>query len=218
MRTIVYVDGYNLYYGLLRKSKLKWLDLYSLFDDHVLDDRANLLEVRYYTSPVLGRMADDSRSTQRQRTYRQALRKMYPANLEIIEGRILATTPYQRLVRPIPEAPYLEKVQVLDFNEKKTDVNLASDMLAGAWTGAFDQAVLCSNDSDLEGAFSTIKKHLPQLRLGLVAPILSEDHRRISKDLSQHADWSKILSQVHLMNSQLPDRIPNSRLCKPDTW
>ncbi len=132
MRTIVYVDGYNLYYGLLRKSKLKWLDLYSLFDDHVLDDRAKLLEVRYYTSPVLGRMSDDSRSTQRQRTYLQALRKMYPAKLEIIKGRILATTPYQRLVRPIPEAPYLEKVQVLNFNEKKTDVNLASDMLAGA--------------------------------------------------------------------------------------
>jgi hypothetical protein len=36
MRTIVYVDGYNLYYGLLRKSAYKWLDLYSLFQNHVL--------------------------------------------------------------------------------------------------------------------------------------------------------------------------------------
>ncbi len=218
MRTIVFVDGYNLYYGLLRKSKLKWLDLYSLFNEHALDDRANLLEVRYYTAPVLGRMSDDSRSTQRQRTYLQALRKMYPEKLVIIEGKILATTPFQRLVHPIPEAPHLEKVRVFDFNEKKTDVNLASDMLAGAWTDAFDQAVLCSNDSDLEGAFSTIKKYLPHIRLGLVAPILGEDHRHISKDLSKHADWSKILSPVHLKNSQLPERIPSSRLCKPDTW
>ena len=143
---------------------------------------------------------------------------MYPGKLEIIEGKILATTPFQRLVQPIPEAPHLEKIQVFDFNEKKTDVNLASDMLAGAWTDVFDQAVLCSNDSDLEGAFSTIKKHLPHIRLGLVAPILGEDHRRISKDLSMHADWSKILSPVHLKNSQLPERIPSSRLCKPDTW
>ncbi len=132
LRTIVYVDGYNLYYGLLRKSKLKWLDLYSLFNEHVLDDRANLLQVRYYTAPVLGRMSDDSRSTQRQRNYLQALRKMYPGKLEIIEGKILATTPFQRLVQPIPQAPHLETVQVFDFNEKKTDVNLASDMLAGA--------------------------------------------------------------------------------------
>lgn len=218
LRTVVFVDGYNLYYGLLRKSNLKWLDLYSLFKDHVLDDRARLLQVRYYTAPVLGRMSDDSRSTQRQRTYLQALRKMYSGKLEIIEGKIIATTPYQRLVHPIPGAPHVEKVQVLDFNEKKTDVNLASDMLAGAWTGAFEQAILCSNDSDLEGAFSTIKRYLPQIRLGLVAPVLGEDHRRISKDLSQHADWSKILSPVHLKNSQLPDRIPNSALYRPDAW
>jgi len=199
LRTIVYVDGYNL--GLLRKSKLKRLDLYSLFNEHVLDDRANLLQVRYYTAPVLGRMSDDSRSTQWQRNYLQALRKMYPGKLEIIEGKILATTPFQRLVQPIPEAPHLEKVQVFDFNEKKTDVNLASDMLAGAWTDVFDQAVLCSNDSDLEGAFSTIKRYLPHVRLGLVALILGEDYRHISKDLSKYADWSKIPSPVHLKNA-----------------
>ena len=90
LRTVVYVDGYNLYYGLLRKSKLKWLDLYSLFNDHVLDDQANLLEIRYYTAPVLGRMSDDSKSTQRQRTYLQALRNMYSGKLEIIEGKILS--------------------------------------------------------------------------------------------------------------------------------
>ena len=56
LRKVVYVDGYNLYYGLLRKSKLKWLDLYSLFNDHVLDDQANLQEIRYYTAPVLERI------------------------------------------------------------------------------------------------------------------------------------------------------------------
>ena len=27
MRTIVYIDGFNLYYGLLRHSPHKWLDL-----------------------------------------------------------------------------------------------------------------------------------------------------------------------------------------------
>lgn len=218
MRTIVYVDGYNLYYGLLRRTKLKWLDLFRLFNDHVLDAQTKVLELRYYTAPVLGRMSDDAKSPQRQRTYLQALRKMYPDKIKIIEGKILASTPFQRLVKPIAEVPRLQKVQVYDFNEKKTDVNLASDMLAGAWTGAYDQAVLCSNDSDLEAAFSTIKKHLPHLRLGLVAPIQGTDHRHMSKDLSQHADWSKILSPFHLANSQLPNRIPHSAVLKPETW
>ena len=218
MRTIVYVDGYNLYYGLLRKSKLKWLDLYALFNDHVLDDKAKLLEVRYYTAPVLGRMSDDPQSTQRQRQYIQALKRIHTTGLTVIEGRIVASTPFQRLVTSIPEAPHLEKVQVYDFNEKKTDVNLASDMIAGAWTNAYDQAVLCSNDSDLEGALATIRKHHPKIRLGLVAPIRGDDHRKISKDLSVYADWAKILSPVHLANAQLPERIAHTALKKPESW
>ncbi len=218
MRTIAYVDGYNLYYGLLRKSRHKWLDLYALFKDHLLDDAADLIEVRYYTAPVLGRMSDSTESPQRQRVYLQALRKFRPQGLTIVEGRIMASTPFQRLFRPIPEAPHLSKVQVYDFNEKKTDVNLATDMLAAAWTNACDQVVLCSNDSDLEGALATIRRHHPAMRIGLVAPIPGDDHRRIAADLAQYADWKKILSPVHLANAQLPDRIPHSRLMKPETW
>jgi uncharacterized LabA/DUF88 family protein len=218
LRTVVYVDGYNLYYGLLRKTTLKWLDLFALFRDHVLGPEAELIQVRYYTAPVLGRMCDSPESPQRQRRYLQALRKMYPEQIAIIEGKILATTPFQRLVKPIAEAPDLQMVQVYDFNEKKTDVNLAADLIAGAWTGVYDQAVVCSNDTDLEAALATVRQHHPGIRLGVVAPIPGDDHRRISTDLSRHAHWSKPLSPVHLKNAQLPERIPNSALCKPETW
>jgi hypothetical protein len=75
-----------------------------------LDNATDLVEVRYYTAPVLGRMSDDSRSPQRQRQYLQALRKMNPAKLVIVEGRIMATTSHQRLVNPIPQAPHLQMV------------------------------------------------------------------------------------------------------------
>ena len=218
MRTVVYVDGYNLYYGLLRKTTLKWLDLFALFRDHVLDPEADLVEVRYYTAPVLGRMCDDQESPQRQRRYLQALRKMYPTQITIIEGKIIATTPFQRLVKPIAEAPDLQMVQVYDFNEKKTDVNLAADLIAGAWTGAYEQAVVCSNDTDLEAALATVRRHHPDIRLGLVSPIPGDDHRRISTDLSQNVHWSKPLSPVHLRNAQLPERIPHSALRKPESW
>lgn len=218
VRTIVYVDGYNLYYGLLRGSNAKWLDLYRLFNSYVLDSSAELLEVRYYTAPVLSRMSDDTESGSRQRTYLQALRKMPSGKVEIIEGRIQQSTPYQRLVTPIPEAPNLKKVQVYDFNEKKSDVNLASDMITGAWTKSYDQLVLCSNDSDHQGAFAAIRKHHPQIRIGLVAPIKGNDSRHISKDLSMYSNWAKILSPVHLANAQLPEKIPHTSIHKPESW
>ena len=218
MRTIAYIDGYNLYYGLLRKSQYKWLDVYALLRDQALNQSSDLVEVRYYTAPMLGKMSDDLESPIRQRRYLQALRKMHPIGLTLIEGRIVASTPFQRLIRPIPEAPHLQKVQVLDFNEKKTDVNIASDMINGAWLKTYDQAVLCSNDSDLEGALRSIKEHHPHIHIGLVAPISGEDPRKISGDLAKFSDWKKILSTTHLARSQLPDRIPSSQLSKPAAW
>ena len=218
MKTIVYVDGYNLYYGLLRRSAFKWLDLYRLFQDHALGQNAEVLEVRYYTAPVLGRMSDDPESSQRQRTYLQALRKMPPNRVKIIEGKIMAETPVLRLVNPLPECPGLTHVKVHDFTEKKTDVNLAADLITGAWTGAYEQAVICSNDTDLEGALRVVKEHRPAIRLGLVAPIPSDDSRKIAADLKSHADWSKVLSKVHLERSQLPDKIPGTALRRPPAW
>jgi hypothetical protein len=31
MKTTIYIDGYNLYYGLIKNTKYKWLDLQGLF-------------------------------------------------------------------------------------------------------------------------------------------------------------------------------------------
>lgn len=218
MKTIVYVDGYNLYYGLLRRSAFKWLDLYHLFQDHALEPGVDVVEVRYYTAPVLGRMADDPDSPQRQRSYLQALRKMPPSRVTVIEGKIHAATPMLRLVDPLHDLPDLKYVKVHDFTEKKTDVNLAADLITGAWTGAYEQAVVCSNDTDLEGALRVIKQHCSTVRLGLIAPIPSNDTRKIAADLRQLVDWAKILSPAHLECSQLPDKIPGTAIRRPDAW
>lgn len=218
MRTIVFVDGYNLYYGMLRRSPHKWLDLFALFNDHALNAEADVVEVRYYTAPVLGKMCDDAQSPQRQRTYIQALRKMPPQRTVIVEGKMIASQPYQRLVRPLPQAPEIAMVQVINFDEKKTDVNLASDMIAAAWSGACEQVVLCTNDSDIEAALATIGKHCPAVRLGLIAPIPGDDHRRVPADLERHVHWSKTLKRAHLELAQLPGKIPGTGIRKPAAW
>jgi len=91
MKTIVYIDGYNLYYVSLRKTHYKWLDIYQLFAHQILNDPISLSQVKYYTAPVLGRMCDDSHSPQRQRQYLQALSKLYPDNVSIYQGKMIAT-------------------------------------------------------------------------------------------------------------------------------
>jgi uncharacterized LabA/DUF88 family protein len=217
LKTIVFVDGYNLYYGLLRRSSYKWLDLYTLFQNQVLQN-AEVLEIRYYTAPVLARMSDDTESPKRQRTYLQALRKHHPQKVTIIEGKMIAATPFSRLVEPLTNAPDVTKVQVYSFEEKQSDVNMAVDMVISALTNACEQIVLCSNDSDLKTAVMRIKQYAPHIRLGLVVPIKSTDSRAISKDLNQYADWSKVLSTLHLSKAQLPEKIHSTAIKKPDTW
>jgi hypothetical protein len=36
MKTSIYIDGYNLYYGRLRNTKFKWLDVVALFSNMAL--------------------------------------------------------------------------------------------------------------------------------------------------------------------------------------
>lgn len=215
MRTIVYVDGYNLYYGLLRRSSYKWLDLFSLFQNHVLDKDAEVIEVRYYTAPVLGKLCDDPDSIHRQRAYLQALRKMSPQKVTIIEGKLELSMPFLRLVSP--DSGGATTAQVYKLSEKKTDVSLASDMIAGAFTGAYDQAVLCTNDTDLSPALDRIRQHCHGVRLGLVAPVFGGD-RKMARDLLKHVHWAKLLSPVHLANAQLPLKIPHTSIRQPESW
>ena len=53
MRTFVYVDGFNLFYGALKGTPFKWLDPVSLFEK-VLQPRHDILKVKYFTARVVG--------------------------------------------------------------------------------------------------------------------------------------------------------------------
>ncbi len=54
MNTIVYIDGYNLFYGRLRNTPYKWLDPFKLLR-LILNNQnpaSKLIKVKYFTSPV----------------------------------------------------------------------------------------------------------------------------------------------------------------------
>jgi 6-hydroxy-3-succinoylpyridine 3-monooxygenase len=218
MKTIVFIDGYNLYYGVVRRTPYKWLDIVRLFQEHILLPDTELLEVRYYTAPVLGSLCDDPESPQRQRQYLQALRKLHPEKLTILEGKLVKSTPILRLAEAIPEAPGLTTAKVITLTEKKTDVNIASDMLSAVFLGQCEQVVLCSNDSDMEGALKAIRQHCPTIRVGLAPPIANPDYRRICKELKTLSHWVKIPTLEAMAEAQLPNKIPGTSITKPGKW
>lgn len=69
-KTIVYIDGYNLYYGLLKGTPYKWLDLLS-FSRSLLAADHEILAINYFTAPVKTHPHDPA-ALDRQKVYLQA--------------------------------------------------------------------------------------------------------------------------------------------------
>ena len=117
MKTVVYVDGLNLYYGVLRGTAFKWLNLFGLFQDQVLDPATRVEIIRYYTAPIKRSASDDPASPARQQKYLRALKVYLGDRIEIVQGSIVRTTPIVRLLNSLQDGS-LAKVRVVQFTEK----------------------------------------------------------------------------------------------------
>lgn len=229
-KTAVYIDGYNLYYGRLRGTRFKWLDVVSLFEGllHRQDPDADLQRVRYFTSPALGRFATHGEaSVLAQQDYHRALRALHPR-------RLLMTFGHHSMDRGgtwLPEyiagvsCDRRRRVRVWKIEEKQTDVNLALAMYRDAASGDFEELVVCTNDSDVAPALAAIREDFPNIRLGVVAPrppaLARERARAASATLAVHADWVvRHLLDEELARTQLPPRIPVRKraIARPAHW
>lgn len=96
MRTILYVDGFNLYYGCLKGTPHKWLDLGRLAVE-LFPAPNTITAIKYFTARVSG--ATDPDAPRRQATYLKALRTIAP--VEIYFGNFLP----KPLWRPLLNLP-----------------------------------------------------------------------------------------------------------------
>ena len=207
MRTFVYVDGFNLYYGALKGSSWKWLDLVALFEN-VLQPHHRIVTVKYFTARVSGTPADQSKP-QRQDLYLRALQRYRP-EVEVHYGHFLSHRVRAPLANPIGSR---RTAEVIRTEEKGSDVNLAVHLLNDGWLDAYDCAVAVTNDSDIAEALRLVREQRSK-RIGLVTP----GPRRPSRQLMAHAHFSASIRSGALERSQLPDRIPDTRIRKPPLW
>ncbi len=207
-RTTVYVDGFNLYYGCLKKTPYRWLDLKSLFSN-LLGDSHVIHKIKYFTALVTDRKGDE-KSRLNQKYYLRALEDFIP-EIEIHYGHYLTHTVKAKVANPPPEF-----IDIFKTEEKGSDVNLALHLLNDAWLDNYDCAVLVSNDSDLVESMKLVKKH-HRKKLGLIFPN-TNPKRQPSRQLCEHADFIKTIRHTVLANSQLPIKIPNSIITKPKNW
>lgn len=207
MKTNVYIDGFNLYYGCLKKTSYRWLNVAELC--RLMLPKDTIHRIKYFTARVSARPRDPDQPV-RQQTYLRALETI--PNLTITYGSFLTHTVSMPLANPQPgQSPYAD---VIRTTEKGSDVNLATHLLFDAFRNDYDVAVIISNDSDLREPVRIVTQELGK-PVGILNP-----HPHPSKQLVHYATFIKQIRLGALQASQFPDSLtdPNGTFHKPKSW
>jgi uncharacterized LabA/DUF88 family protein len=204
-RVITYIDGFNLYFGIRNQAvrmgssgapdpkwyRYLWLDLVKM-SRRMLTERQELSVVKYFTSPITGNKGKQDR----QNAFLDALRTL--ADLEITFGRFQ------------PDRKECDRCGHPAFHpqEKKTDVNIAVNLLCDAIENKFDTAILVTGDSDLVPAVDAVKRLRPDKRIVVAFP-----PTRYSKELQDATKMPPIkIWEPLLRASRFPERIQRQGL------
>lgn len=225
-RVSAYFDGFNFYYGAVRKTKHKWLDIKYLMDKHVAPPDV-VTKVKYFTARVRSQ-ADDPQQPVRQQAYFRALKTV--PEIEIILGFYLEKKKKSKLRlqrSPIlnylasalhPSLTYINKnltlANTIIQEEKGSDVNLASHLIHDAHTNAFDHAIVVTGDSDLVEAIRIVTQEIKK-KVSVINPQI-----RPSAELKKVASHYHNLNPHTLIGCLFPDNMKDGtgKFHKPPTW
>ncbi|MHB8694369.1 MAG: NYN domain-containing protein [Solirubrobacteraceae bacterium] len=207
MKTNVYVDGFNVYYGAVKNTPYKWLDLAALCA--TLFPKNHINRIRYFTAIVDARPPDLQQPV-RQQTYIRALETL--PNLSVHLGTFRTRATRMRLVDPPAFAA--NTVEVWKTEEKGSDVNLASHLLLDTFRKDCDTAIVFSNDADLKTPI-----HIARTELGINVGVVNP-HRPDRRSLDLQPTFFKQLRKGPVAASQFPAVMAdgNGQFQKPASW
>ena len=208
MQTIIYVDGFNLYYGAVKGTPYKWLNILKLCQ--LLLPKNQIVKIKYFTARVTARTNDPDKPN-RQQIYLRALRTI--PDLEIIYGHFLEHEVMMPLANPRSGSSKFTKV--IKTEEKGSDVNIAAHMVNDGHNGRYQVAVIVSNDSDLVEPIRIVRQEL-KLPVGVLNPIPAHP----SHELQKFASFVKPIRKGVLSVSQFPAHMKDTKgnFTKPPTW
>ncbi|MDR2970868.1 MAG: NYN domain-containing protein [Bacteroidales bacterium] len=198
---IVYVDGFNFYYGLKSKSwrKYYWLDMVK-FAEKLLRPHQHLMEVRYFSAKPT-----DLNKSKRQDAFFQANKLNSKFSLHL--GKYLTKNIICKYC----------KNTIHSFEEKETDVRMAISMLTDVYQKKCDVTMIISADSDLVPLIESIREIDPAHKIIICFP-----PNRYSSNLQKWSNGVKKLTDWKLYEEcLLPEAITLSNgfvLQRPDKW
>jgi uncharacterized LabA/DUF88 family protein len=200
-RLSVYIDGFNLYFGISDRGwrRYLWLDLVAIARRLAKPDQ-RLVAVKYFTA----RVRQDKAKIRRQATYLQALEEI--GGITIHYGR------YQRRSKECHQCHAAWN----EYEEKMSDVKLATELLRDAFKDEFETALIITGDGDLVPPIAAVKEEFPDKKVVIVFPPERDNPR-----LTEVADESFRLGRGRLAKCQLPYVVTKKngyKLIKPGEW
>lgn len=199
-RVIVYIDGFNLYFGMQDAGieNSKWLNIKSLIESYLTHNQ-ELIEIKYFTSRITNQPGKQKRQT----TYLEALET---SGVTIIYGL------YKAKDIECNNCGHNWSIS----NEKMTDVNIATHLLLDAFENKYDTAILISGDSDLVPPVKAIHKHFNKKTVSVFFP-----PNRHNVTVAGAAKGSQIIGKKKIKDHQFSLNITKKDgyiLTKPESW
>lgn len=205
----VYIDGFNLYYGALKhRPKLKWLDLRKFAQ--TLYPHNEIGQVYYFTADIHREHVLDE-APSRQAAY---LKVLADSGVEIVKGHFSHREKNLRLAGESGQDAKLAKVW--QFEEKGSDVNLASYLLRDVYVFKIRHALIVSGDSDLANALSFAREAGTHISLAI-----PDRHENGSAKLKSKADYVQFVKANQLEVSQFSKAVilnSGREIIRPKDW
>jgi uncharacterized LabA/DUF88 family protein len=209
VRINVYIDGFNLYYGSLKGTACKWLDLEQM--SQLLLPSFEIKRIRYFTARVKERTGN-TQAPVSQNAYLRALTTL--PKVEVHFGSFLTKPTRMPLVAPPIAGP--RTVQVIKTEEKGSDVNLATYLLVDAFREDAEAFAVVSNDSDLVEPIRIVRHEL-----GKVVGLLNPQPKPSQRLLQCRPSFAKPIRAGVLRASQFPPTVTDTKgrsIIKPSDW
>lgn len=204
-RVFVFIDGFNLYHAIDKNfpEKYKWCNVHKLADSFINKKNQILKKVFYFTAYATW----DKEKIMRHKKYNQALRYL---GITCIIGKFRNVQKsflkkQMPVLKCIPKQLQKNLPDILTFKtfeEKETDVNIATKIIELAFLGEYDHAFVISGDSDLTGAIKVVKKHFPKIKFTSVLPPKSK-----GKNMQRVCHYATQIGRKNLQTSLLPNSI-----------
>jgi uncharacterized LabA/DUF88 family protein len=218
VKTSLYVDGFNFYYGCFRYQRKrcvpadKWTD-WRTFGEHIAGEDSWVHRIHYFTA-YLHRSDKDPEQSIRQELYLRAIDST--PGVEIHYGKHIPVSRKGRPTDPKPAdlgLPPDGMIKIRTVEEKGSDVNLAVQLLDDAWSGEVERAIVVSNDTDLISAIRSARRHI---RVDVASP-----QAFLAKEMKKAAQYAWCIDPGILRHCRMSIpkiALDGTELYPPDSW